>query len=117
MPAGVSVTRGGGLPIRALSVVPLQQMAPRRLDVDDLAVLDAVAERARRDQDRVAQDERAGSRRAPGRPTGPTSIGAPADGRRSAAATVADGRRLAREAPLERGTGDAAAPGTRSPAR
>ena len=30
IPAGVSVTRGGGLPTRALSVVPLQQMAPRR---------------------------------------------------------------------------------------
>ena len=30
MPAGVSVTRGGGLPIRGLSVVPLEQIAPRR---------------------------------------------------------------------------------------
>src|SRR5512142_2154751 len=30
IPAGVSVTRGVGLPIRALSVVPLQQIAPSR---------------------------------------------------------------------------------------
>src|SRR6478735_9035158 len=30
MPPGVSVTRGVGLPIRALSVVPLQQIPPRR---------------------------------------------------------------------------------------
>ena len=28
MPAGVSVTRGGWLPTRAFSVVPLQQIAP-----------------------------------------------------------------------------------------
>jgi len=30
IPPGVSVTRGVMLPIRALSVVPLQQIAPRR---------------------------------------------------------------------------------------
>ena len=30
IPAGVSVTRGVGLPMRGLSVVPLQQMAPSR---------------------------------------------------------------------------------------
>ena len=30
MPAGVSVTRGGSLPNRGWSVVPLQQMAPSR---------------------------------------------------------------------------------------
>ena len=32
--------------MRALSVVPLQQMAPRPDDLDDLSVLDAVAEGA-----------------------------------------------------------------------
>ena len=30
IPPGVSVTRGVGLPIRGLSVVPLQQIAPSR---------------------------------------------------------------------------------------
>ena len=30
IPPGVSVTRGVGLPMRALSVVPLQQIAPSR---------------------------------------------------------------------------------------
>ena len=30
IPAGVSVTRGVGLPIRGLSVVPLQQIPPSR---------------------------------------------------------------------------------------
>src|SRR5262245_10400145 len=30
IPPGVSVTRGGTLPMRGLSVVPLQQIAPRR---------------------------------------------------------------------------------------
>src|SRR3954470_4536275 len=30
MPAGVSVTRGGGLPTRGRSVVPFEQIAPRR---------------------------------------------------------------------------------------
>ena len=30
IPPGVSVTRGGTLPIRGFKVVPLQQIAPRR---------------------------------------------------------------------------------------
>ena len=57
MPPGVSVTRGVGLPMRGFSVVPLQQIAPEPLDVDDVAVLDAVPERARGHEDRIGEHE------------------------------------------------------------
>ena len=80
IPPGVSVTRGVGLPIRGLSVVPLQQIAAEPIDVDDVAVLDAVAERARGDEDRVGQHEPAPQVDATGRRR-PRSGVAPGRGR------------------------------------
>ena len=59
IPPGVSVTRGVGLPIRGLERRALAADGAEPVDVDDVAVLDAVAERPRRDEDRVAQDQAA----------------------------------------------------------
>ena len=59
IPPGVSVTRGVGLPMRGLEGRALAADRAEPLDVDDVAVLDAVAERPRRDEDRVRQDEAA----------------------------------------------------------
>ena len=57
IPPGVSVTRGVGLPMRGLERRALAADAAEPIDVDDVAVLDPVAERPRRDEDRVGQDE------------------------------------------------------------
>ena len=100
IPPGVSVTRGVGLPIRGLSVVPLQQMRAEPVDLDDVAVLDPVAERPRRDEDRVGQDEPAAQ------VDGQVDVGLgldrrrPARGRPSVAARRAD-RPLTSHAPSQ----------------
>ena len=79
IPPGVSVTRGRGVADPRLQRRALAADRAEPLDVDDVAVLDAVAERPRRDEDRVRQDEARPSSTA--RSTGSTASGAGSDDR------------------------------------
>ena len=59
MPAGVSTMRGGGWPFALGQEQALDADAAERREVDDVVVLDAVAEAAARGDERVGQRQRA----------------------------------------------------------
>ena len=59
MPAGVSTMRGGGWPSRSARNSPLTATPPSDGEIDDVAVLDAVAEAAAGGDERVPERQRA----------------------------------------------------------
>ena len=59
MPAGVSTMRGGGWPWRSFMNRPFETTPPSDRQIDDLLVLEAVAEAAAGRDQRVGQRQRA----------------------------------------------------------
>ena len=63
MPDGVSTMRGGGCPSRSARNSPLTATPPSDDEIDDVGVLDAVAEAAARRDQRIGERERSDVRR------------------------------------------------------